>query len=468
MAILTVLATFTASAQTCQELYAFSLAVTGFPPTNSDGSTPYCGLVLSSNVLYGTTSAGGTNGVGSIFSIYTDGTHFTDMYSFSALSGGIYGDNKDGAQPYATLLLFSNMLYGTAYEGGTAGYGSIFRINTDGSSFTNLHSFTDGLGAPRAGLIVASNLLYGTTWQGGADYAGSVFRMNLDGSSFTSLHSFTGATNDALAPAGGLVISGNTLYGTASSGGKYLGGVVFSVSTGGIGYTNLFNFETNTEQGNPSTNMTGASPFASMLLLDNRLYGTTRFGGTNGNGVVFALNTDGTGFTNMHTFGASNTAGGTNSDGAQPTCQLLLIGGSLYGTADDGGTNASTGSVFAINTNGSDFRVLYEFPTVFINTDTYIGVAGASGGLVLSGNTVYGATVFGGENSEGNVYSLNLAIPLAAQISGGNLVLTWTNSAFSLQAAPTVTGAYTNVPSATSPFTNTVPASQQFFRLIGN
>lgn len=159
---------------------------------------------------------------------------------------------------------------------------------------------------------------------------------------------------------------------------------------------------------------------------------------------------------------------GTNGDGAQPTCQLLLIGGSLYGTADDGGTNASTGTVFAINTNGSDFRVLYEFPSVFVNVDIYIGGAGAFGGLVSSGNSLYGATVFGGKNSEGNVYSLNLGIPLAAQISGGNLVLTWTDSTFSLQAAPTVTGAYTNVPNATSPFTNTVPASQQFFRLIGN
>jgi hypothetical protein len=61
-----------------------------------------------------------------------------------------------------------------------------------------------------------------------------------------------------------------------------------------------------------------------------------------------------------------------------------------------------------------------------------------------------------------------LAIPLAAQITGGNLVLTWTDSTFSLQAAPTVTGAYTNVPNATSPFTNAVSASQQFFRLVGN
>jgi len=468
MVVLTMLAAFSAPAQTYQELYGFS-APGGFPPTNTDGAEPYSALILSSNVLYGTTWEGGSNGVGGIFSVHTDGTQFRDLYSFSALSGGIFGDNSDGGQPYGALLLSSNKLYGTTSAGGTSGYGSIFRINTDGSSFTNLHSFTDGLGAPRAGLIVASNVMYGTTYSGGVDYAGCVFRINPDGSGYNILHSFTGATNDAVGPASGLVISGTNLFGTASGGGRYDGGVVFTISTGGIGYTNLFNFETNTDQGNPSTNMTGASPyFGSMILLGNRLYGTTRFGGTNGNGVVFALNTDGSGFTNLHTFGASSAPGGTNSDGAQPMCQLLLIGSSLYGTTSDGGTNDSFGNVFAINTSGSNFRVIYSFVPIFNNAEIDIGGADPVGGLVLSGNTVYGTTVSGGENASGNVYSLDLAIPLAAQRSGGNLVLTWTDSTFGLQAAPTVTGTYTNVPNATSPFTNTVPASQQFFRLIGN
>ncbi len=468
MIMLLVLAAFAAPAQTYQELYSFSLA-SGFPSTNTDGSEPYSALVLSSNVLYGTTVYGGTNGAGAIFSVHTDGTDFKDLYSFSALPDYVVGDNNDGGLPYAALLLSSNKLYGTASAGGTAGDGSIFRINTDGTDFTNLHSFTDGSGSPRAGLTLSSNVLYGTTISGGVDYGGSVFRINLDGSDYTNLHSFTGTTNDGLGPTTGLVVSGNTLYGTAQSGGKYYGGVVFTISTGGIGYTNLFNFETNTDQGNPSTNMTGASPyFGTMLLLGNRLYGTTRFGGTNGNGVVFALNTDGSAFTNLHTFGASDTPGGNTSDGAQPYGTLIQIGSSLYGTADDGGTNSSFGTVFAVNTNGSDFRLLYTFGAIINSAYINVGGAGAVGGLVVSGNTVYGTTVNGGEDSEGNVYSLNLGVPLAAQVSGGNLVLTWSNAAFSLYATPALDVGFTNVPGATSPYTNYPAGPQEFFQLQAN
>ena len=109
----------------------------------------------------------------------------------------------------------------------------------------------------------------------------------------------------------------------------------------------------------------------------------------------------------MHTFGASNTPGGTNGDGAQPESQLLLIGSSLYGTASNGGTNESDGTVFSINTNGSDFRVVYTFGAVFNNnTEPWRDLSGWWTRIL--NNTVYGATVDGGANTQGNVYSLNL------------------------------------------------------------
>ena len=450
-------------AQTYQDIYGFSL-YSGFPGANSDGALPYCALALSGNTLYGTTYEGGTNGTGAIFSVRTDGSSFTNLHSFSALSASFYGDNSDGAQPYDTLLLSSNMLYGTASIGGTAGFGTLFRIKTDGSSFTNLHNFTDGAGTPRAELILSSNVLYGTTDSGGNGY-GSVFRINTDGTDFTNLHSFTTFTNDAFAPAGGLAISGSSLYGTAESGGLLGGGVVFTVSTGGKGYTNLFNFQGHVGQGQISTNNTGGQPYASLLLISNRLYGTTLDGGTNGNGVLFAINTSGTGFTNLHTFAAASS-GSTNADGASPGCKLLLIGSSLYGTAPNSGLNGY-GTVLAINTNGSNFRVVYQF--VDIPGVGYLDTGGASpfGGLIFTNGTVYGTTLEGG-GYDGNVYSLNLSIPLSSQSIGGNLVLHWSDPSFSIQASPTLTGPFTNVPNATSPFTNTPAAGQQFFRLVAN
>lgn len=57
-------------------------------------------------------------------------------------------------------------------------------------------------------------------------------------------------------------------------------------------------------------------------------------------------------------------------------------------------------------------------------------------------------------------------IPLRIQQVGGNVVLTWSNLTFSLQGAAAVTGTYTNVTGATSPYTNPITGPVGFFRLI--
>jgi len=54
------------------------------------------------------------------------------------------------------------------------------------------------------------------------------------------------------------------------------------------------------------------------------------------------------------------------------------------------------------------------------------------------------------------------------QTLNNQLVLSWTNANFTLQSAPALTGRFTNLPAATSPYTNSLTAPQQFFRLIGN
>jgi uncharacterized repeat protein (TIGR03803 family) len=146
-----------------------------------------------------------------------------------------------------------------------------------------------------------------------------------------------------------LVLSGNTLYGTAPIGGGYANGTVFAVNTDGTGSTNLYSF---TALSGPSfsTNSDGAYPRAGLILSGNTLYGTASLGGSGGSGTVFALNTDGTGFTVLHGFtGSSTNSSGfyTNSDGANPNGGLILTNNTLYGTASEGGTNGS-GTVFSI------------------------------------------------------------------------------------------------------------------------
>lgn len=62
----------------------------------------------------------------------------------------------------------------------------------------------------------------------------------------------------------------------------------------------------------------------------------------------------------------------------------------------------------------------------------------------------------------------NAPIPLNIQQLNGTVVLSWSSAAFSLQAAPAADGVYTNVPGATSPYTNAATGSQEFFRLKWN
>src|SRR5208283_3740150 len=97
----------------------------GSNSTNSDGAGPRAGLVLSGNILYGTAFSGGTNGFGTLFAVNNDGTGFTTLHSFTATSGSS-STNSDGINPNAAPILSGNTVYGTATAGGLGGVGAVF------------------------------------------------------------------------------------------------------------------------------------------------------------------------------------------------------------------------------------------------------------------------------------------------------------------------------------------------------
>src|SRR2546422_6799700 len=125
-------------AQTFTTLHSFT-ATPGTPATNSDGAGPRAGLIISGNTLYGTANGGGSSGFGTVFAVNTDGTGFTNLHSFKATSA----TNSDGHTPHAGLILSDNILYGAAFAGGSSGYGTVFAISTNGTGFTNLLNFTN-------------------------------------------------------------------------------------------------------------------------------------------------------------------------------------------------------------------------------------------------------------------------------------------------------------------------------------
>ena len=213
---------------------------------------------MSDKTLFGATSggAGGFGDRGTVFRVNTDGKGFALLHRFTPFNDAAHPTNSDGAYPAAGLVLSGRTLYGTAAEGGNAGCGTIFKVNTDGTGFTVLHQFTAG---------------------------GSNAPLNLDGAR----------------PMARLILSGQTLYGTAQRGGNNEG-TVFNVNTDGTGFVTLHTFAV---LGGPDlTNQDGAFPQTGLALLGNTLYGAAWGGGDGGHGTVFKLNTDGERFTVLHSF----------------------------------------------------------------------------------------------------------------------------------------------------------------------
>lgn len=455
-----------AQAQTLGTLHYFSETNdNGFGvETNGDGANPAASLILYSNRLYGTTANGGTNGTGTLFAVSLDGANFTILHTFgSGVESTFNFTNADGALPEAGLLFCGNRLYGTASHGGLFGSGTIYAVNTDGTGFTNIYSFTaassqssgysnsDGA-FPLSGLISWQGTLYGTTARGGVGGVGTVFAVTTNGMVFTNLHSFASFptsspfTNaDGGSPYAGLIRCSNTLYGTTTFGGSAGLGTIFSLKTNGTDFTNLWVF------GNLTN---GAYPYGGLVLCSNVLYGTTYQGGI-GDGTVFAVDTDGTDFHTLHTFNASDT-----NDSANPGSGLVLAGNTLFGTTvygawypTESGSGSGSGKIFAVNMDGTGYTNLQTFapllpPSYFPPPYTNSSGANPDAGVVLAGDTLYGTTSGGGISGNGTIFSLNLAPSLNISISGPQVVLAWPEWApnFGLQATTNLTWpAWTNI-----------------------
>ncbi len=371
-----------------------------------DGGDPYGALIVSGSRLYGAMQNGGNAGHGNVFALDTDGTAFTILYSFI---GTNQGANSDGSSPMGGLVLSGNTLYGTATQGGAFNSGTVFKVNIDGTGFEPVYQFTGGNGGgfPNGGLVLAGDTLYGTA--GGGEGYGIVFAVNTDGTGFKALYQFTGG-NGGYGPTAGLALSGNALYGTTEEGGSGSAGTAFVINIDGTGFSTLHSFASSTD---------GNSPFAGVILSGNTLYGTTHNGGGADNGAVFTLNTDGTGFRTLFDFSAHHSQGG------EPGAGLILSGNTLYGTTRFGGgaANGGDGTVFAINTNGTGFERLHAFMG---GADGANPSAYAYPGVVLSGNTLYGMAQKGGKAKYGTVFSitlgsgsLNVTISPAAAITAG-------------------------------------------------
>ncbi|HEY2572855.1 MAG TPA: choice-of-anchor tandem repeat GloVer-containing protein, partial [Verrucomicrobiaceae bacterium] len=301
---------------------------------------------------------------------------------------------------------------------------------------TLLHSFSAGEGTPAffGSLTPGDGVLFGMTANGGSSFLGSIFRVNPDGSGYALIHSFSydGVHSDGASPLSSLTWSNGVLYGMTPFGGEIppMGppancGAVFRLNPDGGGFEVLHGFTGNELAGSGD----GGKPSGAVTVFDSTIFGMTRFGGSSARGTIFSMSTDGGGFQILHHF-----SGGTN-DGADPQGTLTLVGSKLCGVTNAGGAN-DEGTVFVINTDGSEFTVLHSFDP--FESGAAVEPVGGNG-LTVADNKLHGMTFNGGAEGYGAIFSLNLdgsefesVYDFTVSDGGGNPTgsLTWSGDHF--------------------------------------
>ena len=400
----------------------------------------------------------------------------TTLYSFT---GG-----SDGAFPFGRLFQPSGGgdFYGTTSGYGTSGYGTVFKIASDGT-FTPLHEFTGGTdgGTPKAGLFLGSDgYFYGTTYVCGASTdpgsaPGVVFKIGPDGT-FSVVHTFAGP--DGAFPESSVIqLSDGDLYGATTWGGaNFFSGTVFKMTPAGtIVWTYSFSAE-----GSSGANLDGAVPcvYGGLILgSDSNLYGTTSQGGLYGQGTIFRITTDGT-LTSLYSF-----TGG--SDGGSPAGYLVQgSDGNFYGTCASGGVYYS-GTLFKLSSTDGSLTTLHAFApgeafpeggviqgsdgmlygtthagtvfqastdgTVFYTIHTLSGLTGTdlfTGVIQAADGFLYGVGYEGGAYADGTVFKCSTSgaptlislSPSSATADGGDFILTVNGAGFDYSSAVTWNG----------------------------
>jgi uncharacterized repeat protein (TIGR03803 family) len=341
---------------------------------NPDGNGPLGALISDGTYLYGMTESGGTNSSGTIVKLKSDGTFYATLLNFFGPATGL--------APSESLIFDGTFLYGMTQAGGANSKGLIFKIKPDGSGYTNLLDFNGTNGDhPYGSLISDSTFLYGMTGFGGLNGYGVIFKIKPDGSGYSKLYDFPGYS----LPIGSLFSDGTFLYGMTSAGGIANGGIIFKIKTDGSGYSKLLDF---------SCVPSGCNPRGSFVSDGTFLYGMSVGGGVNdttigGDGIIFKIKPDGSGYSKLHDFGSI-------TDGNHPYGSLIFDGTYLYGMTRQGGTSGN-GVIFKIKSDGTSYSKMLDFAGI---TDG----SSPNGSFIFDGAFLLGMTRSGGTNSKGTIF----------------------------------------------------------------
>lgn len=246
---------FDPSTSTYTDLYDFNIGV--------NGNTPQGSLIEYNGIFYGLTTQGGTSNIGVIYAFDPNTNTYT---SYNNINGGRF--------PHYSLSVSNGKLYGVS---GSAGRGIIFEFNPITHSTTRKHDFASIDGSdPVGSLTLFSGKFYGVTFNGGANNFGVIYEYDPNTNTYTDVHDFD--STDGKNPGGSMIISNSKLYGITYQGGLDNRGIIFEFDPVTSTFVNKFNFYTDSGV---------YSPAASLIESNSKFYGTTAFGGTTNNGVIY-------------------------------------------------------------------------------------------------------------------------------------------------------------------------------------
>jgi uncharacterized repeat protein (TIGR03803 family) len=345
-------------------------------------------LNAQTNVIMGTASGGGANGTGTIFYYNLSDNSTTTLTSF--------GQSIDGRVPEGGLIQSSNgKFYGITAYGGSSDFGVFYEYDFGANQISKLFEFEGDTGTylgkrPRGKLTEASNgIIYGLTSEGGQNDKGVFFQYVPSTNTYTEILSFDSTTYGE-SPQQDLVESNNALYMTASGGGANGDGVILKYDLSNSNISVVHNFNSN--------NQTGSNPFGGIMLANNgNLYGNTWGGGPNiggvTGGVIYEYNISSDSFRVLTT---------THGIGTPRSALIEANNGKLYGTTCGGGNNYD-GTIYEYDLTLDSLRIIHHFDIDSSGACSELNLLNASDGYL------YGATTFGGSNSDGTLFRYDLS-----------------------------------------------------------
>jgi len=213
---------------------------------------------------------------------------------------------------------------------------------------------------------------------GGKLAGGSIFAIDADGSNPQRLVDLTSAMDPRFSK---LIVVNNQFWGMTVNGGQSGNGTIFRINQDGTGYSTLHSFN----------GADGSHPQGSLLVSNGKILGMTFNGGQDDVGVIFSINLDGSGYSKIHDFELSIF------NGRYPNGGLIESGGKYWGMTAFGGIGF--GIIFSINVDGNNFIINHNFNDIEGNQPT--------GSLEIINNKFWGMTSTGGTNGRGTIFSMD-------------------------------------------------------------